>query len=182
MNFLDNERNEYPILAVSTRGAKKLDSSSSVHLRRFSAALLCAPMPTLKFRIWNNAEKKMLTPEYFAIRLDGVLLVKAAREDVWPQRSGNYEVVMQSTGLLDKNGKEIFEGDVLKKNWLKEHGKYVVVWGIHGWCFKDQDGRVWEGNPGLFVQDEWDAKNPSLDNFHVIGNIYENPDLLPKAA
>jgi len=69
-------------------------------------------------------------------------------------------VVMQCTGLKDKNGKLIYEGDILKD----DHGKAPVVWEPSVAAF------AWEGG------EEWGMIDPQ--NVEVIGNIYENPELL----
>ena len=72
--------------------------------------------------------------------------------------------VMQFTGLLDKNGKEIYEGDIVKS----EHWKpttYQIAFGR---------GAFYLAMPDL--HEAADVKY--AEKFEVIGNIYENPELL----
>lgn len=71
--------------------------------------------------------------------------------------------VMQFTGLLDKNGKEIYEGDIIF-NEHDELKKYPVVFEKGMFCVNDWTMPLWKG----------DTKN----FWEIIGNIYENPDLL----
>jgi uncharacterized phage protein (TIGR01671 family) len=81
-------------------------------------------------------------------------------------------VVMQYTGLKDKNGKEIFEGDVLKSNASYDR----VFWNEDKWCFevmkrhKDKGGWI-AGfiSSGLKIAAEYNE---------IVGNIYENPELI----
>lgn len=68
------------------------------------------------------------------------------------------KVVMQFTGLLDKNGKEIYEGDIFQ--WGVHIGE--MRWYVNGYVFCDK-------NFGLF---------PCNDHGEVIGNVYETPNLL----
>ena len=77
--------------------------------------------------------------------------------------------LMQSTGLKDKNGKEIFEGDIVdykgRKAVVKWHGSYASFI----YRFVDEiNERVSEWHP-LFL---------AYYHFEIIGNIYENKELL----
>jgi uncharacterized phage protein (TIGR01671 family) len=91
-----------------------------------------------------------------------------------------YEI-MQYTGLKDKNGKEIYEGDILATSnndpeydiWNKEDNGYIQVV-YESPCFTTVGDWSW---------DLYDPDNESiygLEFIEVIGNIYDNPDLLLK--
>ena len=79
----------------------------------------------------------------------------------------DYECIMQSTGLKDKNGKEIFEGDIV----LVLDSTYTV--------FYDNERGSYRLKPH---DDRWNVDYMSNfshgGNFEVVGNIYENPELL----
>ena len=83
-------------------------------------------------------------------------------------------VIMQYTGLKDKNGKEIYEGDIL--NYEYEYGKF---------CIADV---YFEERTGLYRISKQINKHQAINhilglvsicrNMEIIGNIYENPELL----
>jgi uncharacterized phage protein (TIGR01671 family) len=79
-----------------------------------------------------------------------------------------FKELMQFTGLHDKNGKEIYEGDIIKPDnsryackvtWSDKYASFVLT--REGWAFRHYFG---------------EACDP--EDFEVIGNIYENPELL----
>lgn len=118
-----------------------------------------------KFRAWLKKEQKMdneidhiswLEDELYCIG-DGITYMVSA-EDL---------VLMQSTGLKDKNGKEIFEGDIVKmaKDVYSEPTYYEVVrhyGGAYRLESKQHGCELWLRHNGC----------------EVVGNIYENPELL----
>ena len=129
-------------------------------------------MREIKFRAWDKLHKKMLTKidvMHFDSSESGVEQVygynpsKEATSDAdWVALSRL--VVMQYTGLKDKNGKEIYEEDILKSKW-KEIA--VVRW--------DEEDLVYHPISNIIRGNRnWDDR----ENFEVIGNIYFNPELL----
>lgn len=79
---------------------------------------------------------------------------------------------MQFTGLLDKNGKEIYEGDIIKipDDW-DEYGfnageNYQVYFAFGGFRLKP---KYKKNAKGSYLED---------DKIEIIGNVYENPELL----
>ena len=77
-------------------------------------------------------------------------------------------VIEQFTGLLDRNGKEVYEGDLVE---IEKYGKFQIIW--NEWACKfdfDKIGKREREEP-LLSQD-WEQKT------EVIGNIHENPELL----
>jgi uncharacterized phage protein (TIGR01671 family) len=111
----------------------------------------------IKFRAWESVVEKMTEP---------FSLTELASE--MPRNMENY-ILMQFTGLLDKNGKEIYEGDVIKHSGYysgdnkHNEGLFVVEWVLNG--FNDDLLAGYADCP------EW---------IEVVGNIYENPELLSK--
>jgi len=73
--------------------------------------------------------------------------------------------LMQYTGLLDRNGKEIYEGDILSSFTYPKIGKLIRI--PKQKIVEFNVGGIWQG----YQIDDTDE---------IIGNIYENPDLLTK--
>lgn len=92
-------------------------------------------------------------------------------------------VLMQSTGLKDKNGVEIFEGDILKIIEVTNEGisEYItdVIWEDCSFVFKSEGVDYYDSFLGAFSGDP--NKTYPLFELLVIGNIHENPELLEVA-
>ncbi len=122
----------------------------------------------LKFRVWNRKKEEMLKPFHLLQYMDASERYQQEMCDAY----GEDVVLMQYTGLKDKNGVEIYEGDVVKyvvnPHYEFENGKRTGV-------VKFEDGRF-TPLPGHTHSD--DLSDFENDKFEVIGNIYENPNLL----
>lgn len=102
--------------------------------------------------------------------------------------------LMQSTGLVDKNGKEIFDGDILKFNdeWNEYCHEGYVDGSVEGVnyvevvkgeaCFEFGKTRYPESSLFIHMEDEHlsfaELVNDKDFEFKIIGNIYESPELL----
>ncbi len=148
-----------------------------------------------KFRAWDNVEKKFV--EHFFITDNGLIcnMEKPTSDYGIPIPFEKSELnLMQSTGLKDKNGKEIFEGDVLKFNdeWNEYCHEGYVDGSVEGVnyvevvkgeaCFEFGKTRYPESSLFIHMEDEHlsfaELVNDKDFEFEIIGNIYENQELL----
>lgn len=104
-------------------------------------------MREIKFRAWVPAQQKMYGP----VTLDEM-------RTRWSYPLYWCQPLMQYTGLKDKSGKEIYEGDILDD----EGSSCVIAW--------DEDRYGW----GVIDEPYWQF----YEHMKIIGNIYENPELL----
>lgn len=131
-------------------------------------------MKEIKFRSWLKEEKRML----FEFIMDSPA-----------ETESKTHVLMQYTGLNDKNETPIYEGDILKCKRTKIHHKDEFDWaGEIETFFKNSVIEWWQSftNIGYRLRDvngkTMMVKPSSLSKMEVeaIGNIYENPELLEK--
>lgn len=114
----------------------------------------------IKFRAWDKTRKTMLRVELWDFN-KGVDNVDKDGKGYYTENFENLEI-MQFTGLLDKLGKEIFEGDIVKYKTEDNHEFAEEV--------------VFEN--GAFYPISEDCYEDQTEDFEVIGNIYENANLL----
>lgn len=149
-----------------------------------------------KFRVWSKKYNKFIEDNRYPIGSDCQLIITQSGtliklglgdfeddcEDSYSWATfDNYEqdcIVMQCTGLKDKNGKLIYEGDILKIIYelVPPHQSIQKFYWSEkkaGFCFKQI---MCEGSLQPFT-DEFSLQNMT-DKVEVIGNIYENKDLL----
>lgn len=138
-------------------------------------------MREIKFRVWNKELHLMLK----GITLNSLFYsgVECAVNLAEPNYPYEFCIPMQYAGLQDKNGKEIYDGDYV--TFYADYGgdgvlepreeiefKGLVVWSIDGCGFGVQTELCKAGEV------EFNLWVDSVGQWEVIGNIYENPELL----
>jgi len=124
-------------------------------------------MRTIKFRAWDKDEKKMMVPAQIEWRDGQIFRIDDGHDWVIARA---YEL-MQFTGILDKNEKEIYEGDILQSKAKTQEGIVYVVFDEGSFWF------MWDKDNGFTY--DWLVRNQGEKfSFEVTGNIYENPALL----
>ncbi len=125
----------------------------------------------IKFRSWDKILKIMSYNPVNAINFNGQFLLNDGKfHDI---NKTDY-ILMQYTGLKDKNGKEIYEGDILKHIPAFE-ANYFVKYLTGGFYLCPDNKDYGEYFASLFAG--YDYKN-RCNSIEIIGNIYENPELI----
>ena len=139
-------------------------------------------MREFKFRAWEKHFKKMSKPftlsDIYTDVIDGV-------KHVWipfsKDSSTNIKVcqILQYTGLKDKNGKEIYEGDIVRKEFGEMRLAVVgsVIWGGYSDGEYVSNIECWLVSE-LPLSDLGGLYGVASHTNEVLGNIYQNPELL----
>ncbi len=117
-------------------------------------------MREIKFRGWDSEDKIMLNPQDLS-----------QNDELWTWLGKKDVVLMQYTGLIDKNGKEIYEGDILQRETETGIEKNLYIQDLF------QNGGFWMSHK-MFGQVSGLIVSKQNFQFQIIGNIYENPELL----
>lgn len=149
-------------------------------------------MREIKFRIWNKRDEEMLFSEYVGYRgeyncIEWGLNDYPGTTGPWAPEIEDLEL-MQYTGLKDKNGKEVYEGDIVVGDFgVRRLG--VVEYFTNGWkefrcvgCFVVRH-HILDGHAESDMVDMSNLESPKYNGqdialCEVLGNIYENPELL----
>jgi uncharacterized phage protein (TIGR01671 family) len=129
-------------------------------------------MNKINFRVWDNLEKAYLNEEDIAIDNQGNIFIFERYDkndsDLWytrllPDSDNKRHIIEQFTGLRDKNGTEIYEGDIL----IDDTGEPIEYW-------------VVKFSEGAFVGECTGVTEllSELTNLEVAGNINENFELV----
>lgn len=111
----------------------------------------------IKFMAWDIVGKKFIMGATSITWENSIVSIPSSMEDQF--------ILCQFTGLQDKNGKDIFEGDIVRGHYLGD---------------QYQDGLVFWNRDGFYVK----GAGTPLSNFalqsclEIIGNKYENPELI----
>lgn len=130
----------------------------------------------LKFRAWDESRKEMITE--FGLLKENMPQLLQNEEDGYifcghSQDNGDWlePILMQYTGLKDKNGKEIYEGDVIRQS----SDLCIIEYCVGGF---DCQMLVELKNGGTLRGSVYNFSFLSEKYCEIIGNIYENPELL----
>lgn len=126
-------------------------------------------MREIKFKVWDEHYKKMR---------DNLPIANSDLKNLFSQMLQGHLIPLQFTGVLDKKGIEIYEGDILKVKFFdKENAEaneeYTAIIQYSEFNFGFE---LLEINGGFVESEFWNYKE--LWSFEIIGNIYQNQELI----
>lgn len=148
-------------------------------------------MRDIKFRAWHKNHKKMIYGDndssgrlYLDLNghpcSEGDAGSMRSPEPYFPWYRSDHIILMQFTGLHDKNGKDIYEGDIVRGDTSRYRNVCIGVVEYHGLAFgywgNQSDGSKWMDTITSAILEPRNIEQ----GIEVIGNIYNNPELLTR--
>ncbi|WWU65204.1 YopX family protein [Clostridium baratii] len=141
-----------------------------------------------KFRAWDKIDEKLWNVVSIDFIKGEVTLLNEYTKESYIREMDEVEL-MRYTGLKDKNGKEIYEGDILERKFSglgNELGdRTFVSWDryrfVQNWVMKFKRNLKNSADLGKWFKSQKQFKldlDAHLNDFEVVGNIYENSELL----
>ena len=113
-----------------------------------------------KFRVWNKFEENFVDSDEYAVTFNGIIFKANLDSDTYNNLISNENLIlMQYTGLKDKNSAEIYEGDIVEYD--REITKVTYENIMASFCV---GGNSFDSSEAKYMK--------------IIGNFYENPELL----
>lgn len=137
-------------------------------------------MRELKFRVWDKLEERFATCDE-GYQGHYVLSLKGEFHNLQNGSGGKEYIVQQYTGMKDRQGKDVYEGDIVK--WGMSHDQETAFCRLRVVEFHEQQliYKVVEvGEYPAGVDYLYEAMQPATRWCEVVGNVFENPELLTK--
>lgn len=133
-------------------------------------------MREIKFRAWDKNDKRIFIDPQMIDFYNKKIGYTQYQTEYMPDTSYSipvgfeefeYSELMEWTGLYDKNGEDIYEGDILFESFGEKYYKVVF-----------ENGSFRAEFEGDFEEYSFDLIDVVAQGYEVVGNIYENPELL----
>ena len=133
-------------------------------------------MREIKFRVWDKNDKRIFIDPQMIDFYNKKIGYMQYQTEYMPDTSYSipvgfeefeYSELMEWTGLYDKNGEDIYEGDILFESFGEKYYKVVF-----------ENGSFRAEFEGDFEEYSFDLIDVVAQGYEVVGNIYENPELI----
>jgi len=137
-----------------------------------------------RFRAWDKYFRRMKYDILFFWKENTITVYEQEKGSTTYYLPNSHIVLEQCTGLKDKNGKLIYEGDIIFSNVEYGGTYFVIIGGVRGYCY---DAVAVEEYKEYFARGKDTGGGLSSTAYHIItdhgpcevvGNIHENPELL----